>query len=121
MDNGSRDVIIHAPAAIATTPKAPTPDEILTWQAARIRELEQESSERTMAATSIANVAICLLRRLVDLGQSKDGAVVIPKAEEWRTRGMQLTIRELANGDVEARIRDQEKPAPVAYEDRRDG
>lgn len=125
-DNGHRDVIIRAPAAKATMAMArvelpPTPEEIIQFQAVRIRELEDESDRRTIAASTIANVACCLIDRLNDLGfGNPDGSVLIPRSVEERIRGTQLTVEETPDNDILARMREKEKPAPVAWEDRSD-
>jgi hypothetical protein len=99
----------------------PTPEEIIQFQAARIRELEEESQSRTAAASTIANVTCCLIDRLREYGYAKqDGSLFIPRTLEERIRGTQLTVAQTPDGDVVVQMREQEKPAPVAYEDRRD-
>jgi hypothetical protein len=101
--------------------KLPTMEEIVQFQAARIRELEAESEARTAAASTIANVACCLVDRMREYGYAKqDGSVFIPRPVEERIRGTQLTVAQTPDGDVVVQMREQEKPAPVAYEDRRD-
>lgn len=126
-DNGHVEhVIIRAPAAQATMPMArvempPTPEEIIQFQAAHIREIEVELEKRTEASSTIANVACCLIDRLRDLGHaSPDGSVLVTREAEGRLRGTQLTVSQTANNDVLVQMREVEKPAPIAYEDRRD-
>ena len=122
--NGHRDVIIRAPAAGATTPfSPPSPEEVVAFQAARIRELEVELGERTVAASTIANAAVNLLNRLVAWGHTTHEEGIIIDKETWeKTRGMQLTME--TNGVSQlmtVRAREVEKPAPMAWEDRQDG
>ncbi len=122
-ENGHRDVIIRAPAAQAATLKPPTPEEVVAFQAAHIRELEAELGERTVAASTIANAAVNLLDRLVAWGHTTREEGIVVDRETWeRTLGLQLTLE--TNGVsnlMTIRVREQEKPAPLAWEDRRDG
>ena len=119
--NGHRDVVVLAPSAKASAPfQPPSPEEVIQFQSARIRELEAEKAELTVSASTIANAAINLLDRLCELGYgSRDGGVVIEKDTWEKTRGLQLTVAgDEKTGRVVVRAREQEKPAPVAHEDR---
>jgi len=124
-NNGNGDFVLRAPPARAVVPMKlaapPTLEEIVGFQAARIRELEAESEARTHAASTIANVACCLIDRLREYGYAKpDGSIFIPRPVEERIRGTQLTVAETPDGDIVVQMREQEKPAPVAWENRRD-
>ena len=121
-NGNSRDVVIHAPAAMAAHPVAPSPEEVVAFQATHIRELEKKLSERTVLSNTIANAAINLLDRVCSLSDvTREGGVVIDKHTWERTRGLQLTIEanDLTNL-LTIRAREVEKPAPVAWEDRGD-
>ncbi len=103
--------VLKPPTAEAAFPTEITPQEIVALQAARIRELEAESQARTIAATTIANVACCLFSIL------GKGEVVIPRQVVDRLLGAQLTVEEVGE-DIVVRVREREKPAPVAWENR---
>ncbi len=104
--------VLQPPTAEAAFPTEITPQEIVALQAARIRELEAESQARTIAASTIANVACCLFSIL------GKGEVVIPRQVADRLRGAQLTVEEVGE-DVVVRVREKEKPAPLAWENSR--
>ena len=102
--------------------RVPTPEEVIQLQAAQIRELEQQVRDKTVAASTIANAAINLLDRLCDLGYgTRDSGIGIDKDTWEKTRGLQLTVAgDEKTGRVVVRAREQEKPAPLAFEDRQD-
>ncbi len=122
--NGHRDVIIRAPAAGATTPfSPPSPEEVVAFQAARIRELEHKLSTQAVEANTIGNAAINLYNRLVAWGHAtREGGVVIDKEAYRGLIGLQLTIEtDDVAGTMTVRVREIEKPAPLAWENRQDG
>ncbi len=124
-ENGHREVIIRAPAAKASGPfKPPSPEEVVAFQAARIRELEAELGQMTLNANAIANACVNLLDRLVAWGHTtRDEGIVIDRDTWERTPGLQLTLESDVPevGWMTVRAREKEKPAPLAWEDRRDG
>lgn len=109
------DVIIGAPTAKATFPGDPaaqlTPQDVIALQAARIRELESDLSAKTVAASTIANIASCLVRIYGDQDR-----VTVPRATSDRMRGSQLTVSENVDGDIEVFARDIDAHAPIATE-----
>ena len=124
MSENGRGVVIGAPVARAAFPSAPhlvpSKDEIIQLQAAQIRELEATLDSRTVLANTIANSCLCLLDRLVELGYaSRDLGVAVDKDRWEKQIGLQLTVTgDEKTGKVTVRAREQEKPAPVAVEDR---
>ena len=98
-----QDVVIHAPPAVWPPPKAAklTPEDELVFLQGELRRTEVELQKQTIAAESLANISICLVKAIQDkMGAAWDVEVMIPHEIYEKTRGSEIHIRGNADGDL---------------------
>jgi len=80
-------------------------EEVVQLQKAKIKELEEELRMTRVAATTVANSALCLYKMLLDEGYTSDGeSVLFPRELVNKMKGAEISVSESGDGDRALRI-----------------
>jgi len=117
--NGRKDATVRPPTAHigvgtgvptqiggASFPE-PSPEELCRVYYAAVKQKESELKQLGDATTAISSMALCMLRRLLDLNEGTGrNTVTIHRSEFLRTLGASIKWTELPNGDIEIQLRE---------------